>query len=182
MFNRSKIWNSEVSLPPYFHQDVLHEKDYKIRVTVVESLSCSLLRNLLYFFLLELVENFRRYEEHLCFRSNLQYWSLIKKIFLKIKLSPFKKVAFICFDKKPFKNDGKCFLFHVKSCPDFFGHVKNGLTRKLMLISKSMTSQIGMQIITIVTFPNFSIVKTNQMVKFVQVTGYNMKNIFLEKS
>ena len=172
----------KVSLLPYFHQDVLHGKDYKIRVPIVESLSCSLLRNLLYFFLLELVGNFRRYEEHLCFRSNLQYWSLIKKILLKIKLSPFKKVAFICFNKKPLKNDEKCFLFHVKSCPDFFGHVKNGLMRKLMLISKSMTSQTGIQIITIVTLSNFSMIKKNQMVKFVQITGYNMKNIFLEKS
>ena len=51
-----------------------------------------------------------------------------------------------------------------------------------MLISKSVTSQTGIQIITIVTLSNFSIIKKNQMVKFVQITGYNMKNIFLEKS
>ena len=33
---------------------------------------------------------------------------------LKVGFSSFKKVRSICF-KKPFKNDEKCFLFHLKS-------------------------------------------------------------------
>ena len=62
---------------------------------------------------------------------------------LKVELSCFKKVGFICFNKSPFKNDKaffiiykspfkndeKCFLFHfihcfrpsdLKFCTDFF--------------------------------------------------------------
>ena len=48
---------------------------------------------------------------------------------LKVELSCFKKVVFICFNKSPFKNDEKCFLFRfihcfrpsdLNFCTDFF--------------------------------------------------------------
>ena len=45
-----------------------------------------------------------------------------------------------------------------------------------------MTSQTGQQIITIHLFPNISIIKGNETMKFGQLIEYNMKNIFLEKS
>ena len=38
----------------------------------------------------------------------------ITKLF-KVGLSPSKKNCVICMIKSPFKKDGKCFLFHVKS-------------------------------------------------------------------
>ena len=34
---------------------------------------------------------------------------------MKRGISPSKKKCFICFDENPFKNDEKCFLFHLKS-------------------------------------------------------------------
>ena len=62
-----------------------------------------------------------------------------------------------------------------------FGHVGNGLIRKIRLISKSMTSQPGKQTIAIHIFTNTS-KKSNQAMKFGQLIEYNMGNIFLEKS
>ena len=50
-----------------------------------------------------------------------------------------------------------------------FGHVTNGLTRKISLISKFMVSQPGKQTIVIHILPNISRRKGNQ------------RNIFLEK-
>ena len=43
-----------------------------------------------------------------------------------------------------------------------------------------MASQTGQQIITIHIFPNILRSKCNQAMKFGQLTGYNMRNIFLE--
>ena len=45
-----------------------------------------------------------------------------------------------------------------------------------------MTSQPGKEIITIHILPNVSIIKVSQSMKFSQLTQYNMRNIFLEKS
>ena len=66
---------------------------------------------------------------------------LIKKFILKNGLPSSKKVPFICFNKKPFKNDERCALFPVKMSLfvlkifqfflEFFGYVKSGLVRKL---------------------------------------------------
>ena len=61
-----------------------------------------------------------------------------------------------------------------------FGQEK-GLIRKLILISKFMTSQTGEQIIAIHILPNISRRKGNQTTKFGQLIEYNMRNIFLEK-
>ena len=57
----------------------------------------------------------------------------------------------------------------------------HGLIRKIMLISKSMTSQPGWQTIAIHIFTNISRSKRNQEMKFVQLIEYNMRNIFLDK-
>ena len=59
---------------------------------------------------------------------------------------------------------------------------KNGLIRKLRLISKCVRSQAGQQLITIHVFSNTSRSKDNQTMKFGQLIEYNIKNIFLEKS
>ena len=48
-----------------------------------------------------------------------------------------------------------------------FGHVvKNSLIRKIRLTSKFMTSQLGLQTITIYILPNISQIKGNQTMKF----------------
>ena len=59
---------------------------------------------------------------------------------------------------------------------------KNGLIRKLWLISKFMTSQAGQQLIIIDTLHNISRSKGNQTMKFGQLIECNMRNIFLRKS
>ena len=59
---------------------------------------------------------------------------------------------------------------------------KNGLIRKVKLVSNFMTSQPGKQTITIHILPNISRSKGNQTIKFGQLIEYNMRNIFLKKS
>ena len=59
---------------------------------------------------------------------------------------------------------------------------KNGLIRKVRLISKFMTSQPGQQTIGIHILPNISRTKDNQTMKFGQLIEYSMRNIFVEKS
>ena len=53
---------------------------------------------------------------------------------------------------------------------------KNGLIRKLWLISKFLTSQTGQQIITIRTLPKVSRRKGKQKTKFDQLIEYYMRN------
>ena len=46
------------------------------------------------------------------------FWNLVQidgLIWLKLGLSPSKKISFYLLQWKPFKNDEKCFLFHLKS-------------------------------------------------------------------
>ena len=86
------------------------------------------------------------------------------------------------------------FLFHVKSfyrsgdfhifCPEYLVMYKNGLIRKLRLISKFITSQNGQQIRAIHTFPNILRSKGNhkQTMKFGHLLEPSVRNIFLEKS
>ena len=56
------------------------------------------------------------------------------------------------------------------------------IDKKARLIFKSMMSQTGQQIITMHILPNISRSKGNQSIKFGQLTEYNMRKIFLEKS
>ena len=64
----------------------------------------------------------------------------------------------------------------------FWSCRKNGLIRKIRLISKFMTSQPGKQTIAIYTLPNISRSKRNQTMKLGQLIEYNMSNIFLKTS
>ena len=59
---------------------------------------------------------------------------------------------------------------------------ENGLIRKISLISKFMTLQLGKQTISIHILLNNSRSKGNQKMKFSQLIEYNMRNIFLENS
>ena len=59
---------------------------------------------------------------------------------------------------------------------------KNGLIRKIRLISKFMTSQSGQQTVVIHILPNISRSRDNQTMTFGQLIKYNMRNIFLQKS
>ena len=53
------------------------------------------------------------------------------------------------------------------------GHIRNGLLRKISLISKFM-SQPGRQTIAIQILPNISKCKSNQTMKFGQLIKYNI--------
>ena len=59
---------------------------------------------------------------------------------------------------------------------------KNGLIRKIRLISKFMTFQPGKQTIWIHILPNISKSKDNQTMKFRQLIEHIIRNIFIEKS
>ena len=78
----------------------------------------------------------------------------------------------------------KLFSFsrYLNFCLDFLIKYKNGLIRKIRLISKLMTSQPGKQTITIHILPNISRSKRIEKMKFGQLIEYNMRDIFLEKS
>ena len=90
-----------------------------------------------------------------------------------------------------FKNDEKCFLFHLKSsisfsrylnfCLDFLVMQQNGLIRKTSLVTKFLTSQLGLQTVVMHILPNISRSKGNRTIKFGQLMECDMRNIFLEK-
>ena len=73
------------------------------------------------------------------------------------------------------------FLRYLNCCLDFSITYKNGLIRKVRLISEFMTSPLEKQTIAIYILPNISRSKGSQTMKFGQSTVYNMRNIFLEK-
>ena len=58
---------------------------------------------------------------------------------------------------------------------------KNGLISKVRLISEFMTSQPGQQTLAIHILTNISRTKDSQVMKFVQLIKYSMRDIFLEK-
>ena len=74
-------------------------------------------------------------------------------------------------------------LFAIKSFAlTFWSCKKNGLIRKMRLISKFMTSQPGYQTIALKILPNISRSKGNQTMKFGQLTEYKKRNNFIQKS
>ena len=86
----------------------------------------------------------------LCFSCYITSWnSLNLQVFIKVGLSPSKNSCFFA----SFKNDKKCVLFHFKSSfrsrgmqiffLAFLSCKANRLIRKIRLISKFMTSQLG---------------------------------------
>ena len=78
-------------------------------------------------------------------------------MFIKVGISPSKKnKMFFLFHRNPFKNDQKCFLFHLKSSFRsqnikilVLTFIKNALIKKTMLILKFKMSQSGYQTVTI---------------------------------
>ena len=92
----------------------------------------------------------------------------------------------------PFKIDKKYFLLPLKALfvldifnflSEIFGHLeKNGLIRKIWLISKFITSHTGWQTFTIHILPKISWSKGNQTIKFGQLIEYNKKKYFPSKS
>ena len=101
-----------------------------------------------------------------------------------------KKLCYL-LDWQPFKNDEKCFLFHLKSyfrsqdikviIMSFWSCRKNGLIRNIRLTSKFMTSQPSLQTVAIRIFLNISQRKGNQTMKFGQLIECNKINTFLKK-
>ena len=59
---------------------------------------------------------------------------------------------------------------------------RNGLIRKIRLISKFVTSQPGELAIALDILPNISRSKGSQTIKFGRLIQYNMRNTFVEKS
>ena len=88
---------------------------------------------------------------HKDLKSNEKYKINHIIVFIKVGLSPFTKVVFICFHKS---DDEKSYLFYVKS---------------------SICSW------KIRVFSNISRSKQNQTMKFGQLIEYKMRNTFLEK-
>ena len=56
------------------------------------------------------------------------------------------------------------------------------MLRKIKLVSKFITPQLGKKTIAIHTLPNISRIEGNQTMKFGQLIEYDMRNTFLEKS
>ena len=123
-------------------------------------------------------------EEKIAWKSfvNPQSWTL-----------PFQRNLFYLLQWKPFKNDEKCSWSHRKNSLRFksfksfswiFRHVarKNGLIRKLRLISKLMTTQHRYQSVTIQILPNISRSKGNETMEFGQLIDYDKRNIFFRRS
>ena len=96
-----------------------------------------------------------------------------------------KKIFFFLLQWKPFKNDEKCFLFHLKNYfhpPGisifvliFFSCRESGL------ISIFMASQPGYQTFTMHVLPNILRSKGHQVMEFCQLIECNKRNIFLRK-
>ena len=110
-------------------------------------------------------------------------WSLLWFNYSLQSGSYLSKKLFYLLQWKLFKSDEKCFLFHLKIllviniyhfCADFLD-IKNGFIRK---ISKLMVSQP----VTLNVLRNISRSEGNQIMKCDQVTEYNKRNIFLQKS
>ena len=59
---------------------------------------------------------------------------------------------------------------------------KNGLIRRIRLISKFMTSRLGKQTITMHILPDILRSQGNQTMKFDHLKEYNTRNTFPEKS
>ena len=63
-----------------------------------------------------------------------------------------------------------------------FGHLENGFIRKIMLISKIITSKPGKLTNALYMLFNISRSKRNQTINFGQLIEHSMTNIFLDKS
>ena len=116
-------------------------------------------------------------------------WKM-KLFCLKSSKKKFQKKNFICLIESPLNMIKNPFYLILKVrfvlkifvfVTTFWSCRKNGLIRKIMLTSKFMTSQPGLQTIAIHILPNISQSKGNQTMKFGQLIEYNKRNIFLQK-
>ena len=92
-------------------------------------------------------------------------------------------------NKKPFKRDGECFLFHLKS--SFRSQDFNFLSWSLGLVEKQLEEkEVHFKFYDGTTWEtnncrtqlhNILRSKWNETMKFGQLIEYNMRNIFLEK-
>ena len=73
------------------------------------------------------------------------------------------------------------FSRYLSFCLEFLVMYRNGLFKKIMLISNFMTPQPGQQTFVIHIFPNISRIKGKGTMKFGQLIECNIRNIFLEK-
>ena len=103
---------------------------------------------------------------------------LLKKFVLFASTSPLKlmifQVGFLCHLKSSFRSQDN-WIFGLS----FWWYRKNGLIRKIRLISKFRTSQPGKQT-TKDMLPNTSRSKGKQALKFDQLTECNKRNSFLQ--
>ena len=123
-------------------------------------------------------------------QSYREIFQIYNSVTLKSNSHLQKKLSYLLY-RKSFENDEKCFLFHLKSsfCSQdiyvfvttFWSCRKNGLIKKIRLISKFMMSQPGLQAIAIHILPDISQSEGNQIMKFGQLIEYNKRNIFLQK-
>ena len=111
----------------------------------------------------------------------------------KVRALTFQESFFYLLYENPLKLTKNTFYFIWKSLfvfkihkffSWFCGHLRNGLTRKVSIISKFMTTQPGEQTITlhILILPNISRSKRSQTMKFGQLMDHIVRNIFLQKS
>ena len=122
---------------------------------------------------------------HGCSPVNLQH--IFRAPFLKSDSHLPKKL--ICFNDIPSKMMKNTFFFILKVLfvlkiftylSRLFGmQKKNGLIRKIKLISKLMTSQHGQQKTTIRILLNISQIKGNHTMKFGQLIEHPKRNLFL---
>ena len=111
---------------------------------------------------------------------------------IKFVLSPSKIRFFICFNESPIKMMKNVFHFILKAffrsqdiqffVLTFWPFRKDGLIRKVRLISNFMTLQPGQQTITIQKLRNIPRSKSKQATKFRLVIEDYKRNIFLQKS
>ena len=103
--------------------------------------------------------------------------------FLRIE-SPLKMIenAFYFMLKSIFVLEMLNLLRSLHFCLKFLFIQKNGLIKKVLLISKFMTSQTGQKIITIHISPGISRSEGSQALKFGQLIKYSVRSTFFQKS
>ena len=122
---------------------------------------------------------------------NIIYWICCKEVLVKVGLSPFEKISVVYFIEsllKMMKNDF-CFILKALFILKIFKFLswlfrsfrKNDLIRKVILISKFITSQPGWQTIAIHILHNISQVKATRQWNLVNYKT-SIRGIFFFKN
>ena len=116
----------------------------------------------------------------------------INPVNYKVRLSPFKKNFLNLLQRKLFKNNRECFIFHAKSyflswdvyifVLKFWFCRKTAWSESYHYFLNLRCHRLDKKSITKYILPNTPRNKGNQTMKFGQLIEYNMKNIFLEIS